>query len=151
MAQSLSKMYVHIVFSTKNRDNLLTDEKTRKEMHAYLATILKEYDSPALLIDGMGDHVHILWVLSRNATLAKIVGEAKRNSSKCIKTKGPEFNGFQWQNGYGAFSVSSSNVDAVSNYIAHQEGHHQKMNFQDEFRALLAKHGIEFDERYVWD
>ena len=151
MAQSLSKIQIHIVFSTKGRENLLADERIRKEMHAYLATILKEYDSPALPIDGTGNHVHILCLLSRNFTLAKIIGETKRNSSKWIKTKGSEFNGFQWQNGYGAFSVSSSNVDAVRNYIAHQEQHHQKVTFQDEFREFLVKHGIEFDERYLWD
>jgi len=151
MAQSLSKIHVHIIFSTKDRENLLTDETIRKEMNAYLAKILKEYDSPALLIDGTGNHVHILCLLSRNFTLAKIVGETKRNSSKWIKTKGPEFNGFRWQNGYGAFSVSSSNVDAVRNYIAHQEQRHRRVTFQDELLGFLRKHGIEFDERYLWD
>jgi len=151
MAQSLSKMHVHIIFSTKDRENLLADTTIRKEMYAYLATILKEYDSPALLINGTGNHVHILCLLSRNFALAKIVGETKRNSSKWIKTKGPEFNRFGWQNGYGVFSVSSSNVDAVRNYIAHQEQHHQTITFQDEFLGFLVKHGIEFDERYVWD
>jgi len=151
MAQSLSKVYVHIVFSTKNRENLLPDEHIRTEMHAYLASILKAYDSPALLVGGMGDHVHILCVLSRTVALAKIVGEAKRSSSKWIKTKGAGYTGFQWQNGYGAFSVSFSKVDSVRDYIAHQQEHHQKMTFQDELRALLVKHGIEFNEQYVWD
>jgi REP element-mobilizing transposase RayT len=123
----------------------------RTEMHACLASILKENDCPALLINGTGDHVHILCALSRNATLAKIVGETKRSSSKWIKTKGSQFTRFQWQNGYGAFSVSFSNVEAVRNYIAHQEEHHKKMTFQDEFRAFLTKHGVELDERYLWD
>lgn len=94
MAQSLSKVYIHIVFSTKNRQKFLAAEKIRKEMHAYLATILKEYNSPTLLVGRMEDHIHILCALSRRAALAKIVGETKRNSSKWIKTKGPEFAGF---------------------------------------------------------
>ena len=151
MAQSLSCVYVHIVFSTKNRENLLVDGNIRKEMHAYLATILKEYECPALLVGGMGDHIHALCTLSRKATLAKIVGETKRNSSKWIKTKGSELTGFQWQNGYGAFSVSYSRVAVVRDYIAHQEQHHQRMTFQDEFRALLVKHGLEYNEQYLWD
>jgi len=83
--------------------------------------------------------------------LAKIVGETKRSSSKWIKTKGPGLTRSQWQNGYGAFSVSFSNVHAVRNYIACQEEHHQSMSFQDEFRAFPTKHGVEFDERYLWD
>lgn len=151
MAQSLSKIYIHVVFSTKGRENHLADERIRKEMHAYLATVLKEYDSPALLINGTDNHVHILCLLSRNFALAKIIGETKRNSSKWVKTKGPQFNGFGWQNGYGAFSVSSSNVEAVRNYIARQEQHHERMTFQDEFREFLVKHGIKFDERHLWD
>ncbi len=151
MAQSLAQVYVHIVFSTKHRQNILADATIRREMHAYLASILKAHETPALLVGGVGDHVHILCRLSRTVTLAKIVGEAKRGSSKWIKTKGPEYAGFQWQNGYGAFSVSYSQVAVVREYIAHQEQHHQKMTFQDEVRALLVKHQIEFDERYVWD
>jgi len=151
MAQSLAQVYVHIVFSTKHRRNLLADAAIRREMHAYLASILKALESPALLVEGMGDHVHMLCRLSRTATLAKIVGEAKRGSSKWIKTKGGQYAGFQWQNGYGAFSVSYSQLAAVREYIAHQEQHHQRMTFQDELRALLVKHQIEFDEQYVWD
>lgn len=151
MAQSLAQVYVHIVFSTKHRQNLLANAAIRQEMHAYLASILKALESPALLVEGMGDHVHMLCRLSRTATLAKIVGEAKRGSSKWIKTKGGQYAGFQWQNGYGAFSVSYSQVAAVREYIAHQEQHHQRMTFQDELRALLVKHQIEFDEQYVWD
>ncbi len=151
MAQSLAQVYVHIVFSTKHRRNILADAAIRREMHAYLASILKALESPALLVGGVGDHAHILCRLSRTATLAKIVGEAKRSSSKWIKTKGGQYAGFQWQNGYGAFSVSYSQVAAVREYIAHQEQHHQRMTFQDELRALLVKHQIEFDEQYVWD
>jgi putative transposase len=101
-----------------------------------------------VIVGGTGDHVHILCNLSRTQTVAKVIGEAKRNSSKWAKTKGPDFS---WQNGYGAFSVSRSQVDQVREYIAKQEEHHQEMTFQDELRTLLKKQGIAFDERYVWD
>ena len=151
MAQSLAKIYVHVAFSTKNQHKFLTDQSIRKEMHAYLASILKAYDSPALLIGGVSDHVHILSLLSRTHALSKIIAEIKRNSSKWVKTKGDALANFQWQNGYGAFSVSFSNVAHVQDYILNQENHHRRMTFQDELRALLIKHQVEFDERYVWD
>jgi REP element-mobilizing transposase RayT len=106
MAQSLTRIYIHVVFSTKNRESFLANENIRNEMHAYLAAIMKQYNSPAIIIGGTADHIHILCTLSRTHTLAKLIGEAKRNSSKWIKTKGNEYANFQWQNGYGAFSVS---------------------------------------------
>ncbi|MDQ7780573.1 MAG: transposase, partial [Planctomycetota bacterium] len=151
MPQSLARIHVHIVFSTKNRGRLLSDRKARNETHAYMASILQSYDSPPVLIGGADDHAHILCALSKNHALAKVIGETKRCSSKWIKTRGREYSLFQWQNGYGAFSVSESMVARVRDYIANQEGHHLKMSFQDEFRGLLRRDGIEFDERYVWD
>ncbi len=151
MPQSLAKIHVHIVFSTKDRRGFLQGADIRKEMHAYLASTLKAYDSPARIIGGTADHVHILCDLSRTQTLAKVIGETKRNSSKWIKTKGNQFTAFQWQNGYGAFSVSVSKVPQVVEYIESQDAHHRTRTFQDEFRAFLTMHGIEFDERYVWD
>jgi putative transposase len=110
MPQSLAQIYVHIIFSTKNRQPLLIDVNLRTELHAYLAKILKEFDSPALTIGGTGDHVHTLCLLSRTNTVAKIVGEAKRSSSKWIKSKSSDLASFQWQNGYGAFSASFSKI-----------------------------------------
>ena len=97
------------------------------------------------------DHVHILFSLSKNYPLMKIVEEVKKGSSKWIKTKGPAFHKFQWQNGYGGFSVSQSGVDAVKRYIAGQEEHHRSVTFQEEFGKFLRKYQIEYDERYVWD
>jgi REP element-mobilizing transposase RayT len=120
-------------------------------MFAYLATIFKEYDSPALLVGGTADHVHILCNLTKTNTLAKVIGEAKRNSSKWIKTKNEKYSSFQWQNGYGAFSVSYSNIMQVQNYISNQDNHHHNLSFQEEFRELLRKHNVKFDEKYVWD
>lgn len=151
MPQSLSNIYIHIVFSTKSRNDFLHDKDIRNEMHAYLASVLIKYDSPPVIVGGVDDHVHVLCNLSRSNALAKVIGETKRNSSKWIKRKGDEFSDFQWQNGYGAFSVSRSKLEETRLYIINQKQHHKKMTFQDEFRALLKKQAIEFDERYVWD
>lgn len=151
MAQSLSKMLVHVTFSTKNRYGFLVDESLRREMHAYLASIFKAYDSPSLITGGTEDHVHVLCSLSRNRAISKVIGEAKRNSSKWIKSKRGRSTKFQWQSGYGAFSVSPSQLAQVRAYIANQAEHHRKMTFQEEFRKFLQRYEIDYDERYVWD
>ena len=120
-------------------------------MFAYQAGIFKEWESPALLIGGVEDHVHALFFLSKNHALKKIVEEVKKGSSKWMKREGPRVADFHWQAGYGAFSVSRSNEEAVTRYIKNQPEHHRKVSFQDELRALFMKHEIKFDERYVWD
>ena len=150
MGQSLAKIVVHLIFSTKDRLPVL-GPPIHDELNAYLVGILRELDSPALLVNSVADHVHILFVLSKNVALAKAVEEVKKGSSKWLKTKGAEFAGFHWQNGYGGFSVSESSVDAVKRYIADQEEHHRRKTFQEEFRAFLQRYGVAFDERYVWD
>ena len=150
MSQSLVRNLVHLIFTTKNRTPFL-HAAIRPELHGYLAGIFHNWDSPALIIGSVEDHVHALFGLSKNHALSKIVEEVKRGSSKWIKTKGPDFRTFAWQNGYGAFSVSSSLATTVERYIAKQEVHHRKVSFQDEFRAFCRRHGVEFDERYVWD
>ena len=99
----------------------------------------------------MADHVHILCRFGRSLSIADLIKELKRESSQWLKTKASDLAGFYWQKGYGVFSVSASNVDEVRTYIADQERHHRQMSFQDEFRLLLKKHGLEWDERYVWD
>jgi REP element-mobilizing transposase RayT len=116
-----------------------------------MAGICKKWESPALVIGGVDDHVHLLISLSKNHALKTIVEEVKKGSSKWMKSNGARNSKFYWQKGYGAFSVSQSNVAAVKRYIERQETHHKTMTFQDELRALFHKHGIEFDERYVWD
>jgi len=151
MSQSLSKIYLHIVFSTKNRTPFLRDQSIRSKMHAYLAGAFKGMESPAVLIGGTEDHVHVLCRFSRDRTVSQLIRESKRTSSKWIKTQHVDCRRFQWQVGYGAFSVSASLVEKVRKYIESQEQHHKKFSFQEEFRRLLKKHGIEFDERYVWD
>ncbi|MCK6622618.1 MAG: IS200/IS605 family transposase [Calditrichaceae bacterium] len=150
MPQSLAKIYVHIVFSTKLRESWLT-EKIQPELYAYMAGILKTWESPGIQIGGMPDHVHILSMLSKNHAACKVVEEVKKGSSKWIKTKGAEFKNFSWQNGYGIFSISPSHVDKVKTYIENQKEHHRRTIFMDEFRKLLKKYDIPYDERYVWD
>ena len=151
MPQSLAKILVHTVFSTKDRRPFLCDQPLRGELHRYLGGILTNRDCQPLIIGGVADHVHILSTLSRTGTAAEMVKEVKRSSSFWLKTKSPGLHDFAWQNGYGIFSVGFSQVDAVRKYIAGQEEHHRKISFQDELRQLLARYEIEFDERYVWD
>jgi len=150
MPQSLSKLYFHLAFSTKHREPLLLPP-LRAQMHAYLATVLKNRDSPAVRVGGTSDHVHALFRLSKNSSLAGIMEEVKTSSSKWAKTQGRAFVNFYWQSGYGGFSVSPGDVQQVAEYIAQQETHHRAVTFQEEYRRLLEIHGIEFDERYVWD
>lgn len=150
MPQSLANLYVHLIFSTKDRHPFLTDP-VRPDLHAYMATVLANLKCPATLINSVQDHAHVLFNMSRTVTLAQAVEDLKKSSSKWIKTQNPKFEKFAWQSGYGAFSVSESNVGTVANYIRKQEEHHRTKTFQDEYRGFLTKHKIEFDERYVWD
>ena len=144
-------MLVDILFSTKHREPLLRDPEMRARMHAYLAQICNDSDSHARAVGGVADHVHILCDLSRTRSIADLVGEIKRNSSKWIKSQGREWAAFSWQNGYGAFSVSQSQLVHAMTYVREQEQHPARRTFQEEFRELLKRHEIEFDERYVWD
>jgi putative transposase len=116
-----------------------------------MAKIFRGLKSPSLTINGTEDHIHILFSLSRVINMADLVEEVKTDSSKWIKTKGPEFRKFHWQRGYGAFSIGQSQVAAVKRYIARQKIHHRRVTFQDEYRKFLKSYGIEWDERYVWD
>jgi REP element-mobilizing transposase RayT len=149
--QSLAQIYVHLIFSTRQREPLLADGAFRKQTHAYLAGICQHLDSAAVVIGGVADHVHILNRLGRTVDVASLVREIKRDSSKWIKENDPRLGGFHWQADYGAFSVSPSHVDALVRYIEAQEEHHQVVSFQDEFRRICKKYGVEIDERYVWD
>jgi putative transposase len=151
MAQSLARLWTHLIFSTKERYPFLSDPTVRVDMHGYLARVLQTHDCSTLIVGGCDDHVHALFTLSRNYSIAEIVKEIKRTSSAWIKTIERRYSKFRWQNGYGAFSVSQSHVAQVRNYISRQQQHHQRKTFQDEFRAFLKKYEIEYDERYVWD
>ena len=151
MPQSLAKIIIHTVFSTKDRHPFLRDKSLRTELHHYLGGILINHDCQPLMVGGVEDHVHILSTLSRTHDAAEMIKEVKRGSSLWLKTKGPGLENFAWQNGYGIFSIGFSQIPAARDYIAGQEEHHQKVSFQDEFRKLLNSYEIEFDERYVWD
>ena len=120
-------------------------------MHAYLATMLREQGCETLIVNGVEDHVHSLFGLSRTSSLASVVKEIKRTSSGWVKELSPQLSKFYWQGGYGAFSVSQSKLEEVIRYIEDQEEHHRQVTFQDEYRAVLKAYGIEYDERYVWD
>ena len=131
MPQSLAKILVHTIFSTKDRRPLLRDKSLREELHCYLGGILAHHDCQPLIIGGTEDHVHILSTLPRTGNAAEMVKEAKRGSSLWLKTKSPDLHDFAWQNGYGIFSIGFSQVETVRNYIAGQEEHHRKVSFQD--------------------
>jgi len=150
MPQSLALIYVHLTYSTAGRRKWL-DAPLRTELFAYKAAILNEYDSPAVIVGGVDDHVHLLFSLSRNFAIKRVIQEVKVSSSKWMKTRGGEYSDFAWQSGYAALSVSASNVDRVRGYIENQEAHHQRMSFQEELIVLLNKHQMEYDERYLWD
>ena len=151
MPKSLSAVYIHLVFSTKERRPFLRDESLRDNLYAQLGGISKTLECPPLIVGGVEDHVHMLCRFSRTITQAEWVKEVKRVSNGWLKEQGLGYRDFEWQGGYADFSVSQSNLDQVKEYIASQEEHHRRMTFQDELRALLRKHEIEFDERYVWD
>lgn len=150
MGQSLVKNYIHIVFSTKHREPLIYPPH-EQALHAYLAAICKQLECPPVKIGGYADHIHILCMLSKKIALMKLVEEVKGHSSKWMKTKHPSLGSFYWQDGYGAFSVNPSEVDAVIKYIANQHVHHERKNFQEEYRQFLKKYEVEYDDRYVWD
>jgi REP-associated tyrosine transposase len=134
MPQSLASVLIHLIFSTKDREPLLAPE-IEPEMYAYMATAFRTLKSPTLAGNGTADHVHFLFSLARTVTIAEVVEAVKKNSSKWIKTKGPRFQAFAWQAGYGAFSVSPSAAEAMRAYIANQKEHHRAQTFQDEYRA----------------
>lgn len=150
MGQSLVKNYLHIIFNTKNRTPLIHNS-IANELHAYLGGISRNLECPPIAIGGYIDHVHILCMLSKKIALMSFLEELKSSSSKWIKTKGDNLGDFYWQNGYGAFSVTFSEVESITTYINTQEEHHAKKSFQDEYRDFLKKYNVEYDERYVWD
>ena len=148
MSQSLSKVLVHLIFSTKHREPLINHD-IRPHLHGYIVGILDHLKSPSIQTGGMSDHVHSLFILHRTISQAELIEEVKKCSSKWMKTEGVPT--FQWQGGYGAFSVGESQASNVIRYIQTQERHHRKMTFQEEFRKFLERYKVTYDERYVWD
>jgi REP element-mobilizing transposase RayT len=150
MPQSLSKVILHIIFSTKDREPWLHRD-VRSRIHAYVATICRDLNAEVWRVGGVADHLHIVTTLPRTLSQAAMVETVKKTSSKWIKRLDAKYRHFYWQRGYGAFSVSPSQLDAVLEYVQTQEEHHRTCSFQEEYREFLRKYGVEFDERYVWD
>lgn len=148
MGQSLSQLYVHLTFGTKFREPYIV-ASIEKELHAYIIGILRKMESPSIRINSMPDHIHILFRLSKNYALAKVVEEVKKSSSKWMKEKG--VNGFTWQIGYGAFSVSSRALNIVERYIDSQKAHHKTKTYKSELESYIKEYDlIEYEERYFW-
>ena len=148
MPQSLTFILVHVIFSTKDRAPLLRDA-VRADLFAYLATVARNAGCECYRAGGVADHVHLAIGLSRTIAIAALVEDLKTASSRWLKTQG--IAQFGWQRGYGAFSVGRSDFEALIGYIEAQEAHHRKVDFRDEFRAILRKYGVASDERYLWD
>jgi REP element-mobilizing transposase RayT len=149
MAQSLAEIYLHIVFSTKDRAPFLRDRALRNEMHAYLSGACRNLKCPSLIVGGAEDHVHGRF--GRTITIADLLKGLKKESSKWIKDRDRSLGDFHWQAGYGAFSTVPDRLPDLRRYIADQEEHHRKESFKDELRRLLKAHNVEYDERYLWD
>lgn len=150
MPQSLTKLYAHLIFSTKHRQPFL-DEQVRPRVHAYLATVVRSLDSPWVVAGGVADHVHLLFDMGKLHTPVEFVEQVKRESSKFVKTLGTQYEGFYWQRGYGMFSVGPAHRDEAEHYVRNQEEHHRSKTFQEEFRTFLKHYGVAYDEQYVWD
>ena len=150
MAQSLSNILLHIVFSTKHRQPFI-DETIERELFKYLATACNTLGCPTHGMGAADDHIHIACTLARTVTVSKLIQELKQDSSHWMKQQGAAYADFAWQNGYGAFSIGQSQLEDLQRYIANQRDHHRRESFEDEFRRLLAKYEIDADERYLWD
>lgn len=150
MPQSLFKILVHIVFSTKNRADLITPE-IENGLFGYIHGIVENNGSKLIAAGGTANHVHLLVSLGKKIDIPELIGDIKRDSSVWIKQQDAGFNNFYWQKGYGAFSIGQSQVETVVRYINRQKEHHKKQDFKQEFRELLTKYEVEYDERYVWD
>ena len=148
MPQSLANILVHHVFSTKDRAPLLVDD-WRDDLHGYIGGIVRRCGGDLLAANSVSDHIHLLLSLPRTITAADLVREIKTGATKWIHARAPH--GFHWQSGYGIFSVSPGHKAVVTQYIANQQEHHRQVSFQDEYRRLLEKYSIPYDERYVWD
>ena len=150
MTHTYYAVYEHIVFSTKGRRAYFTPE-LETELFSYLAKSIDNKGCRALVVGGHRDHVHLLIGMAKGIAASELIKEIKRSSSRWLKTKRNGLSDFAWQTGYGAFSVSFSNLDQLKAYIVNQEEHHRTMTWEEEYRALLERHGIEFDERFSLD
>lgn len=149
MANTYTSLFYHVVFSTKNRVNYIKPE-IENRVWAYIGGVARKHKMTALQVGGIEDHIHALVIAPPVLSLSQMAQFLKGDSSKWIKDEFPMLRGFAWQDGYGAFTVSKSNIPDVIDYIKNQREHHRKKSFQEEYLGLLKKHGIEYDERYLW-
>lgn len=149
MSQSLSKLFTHIIFHIKNNSPTILN-KNKKELYAYIGSIIKDNESIPIIINGVENHIHILCIVSKNISLAKLLEEIKRHSSRWIKKTDQHYKNFAWQGGYSGFSVSPSLHNKTKQYILNQEEHHKKMSFKEEYLLFLKEYEIDYDERYLW-
>ena len=150
MAQTLTCLLVHVIFSTRNRQRLITPD-IEPELFAYMGGILKNNASRLINAGGTADHVHLLISQSKNIALSSLMRDVKKDSSSWIKTKGRQFRNFHWQDGYGGFSVGKSDLPGLKQYLSAQKEHHRKRSFQEELIQFFDEYGIEYDERYLWN
>ena len=150
MSQSLSKLYIHIVFHIKTNSPKIR-KNAKNELYAYIGAIIKDNQSIPIIINGTENHIHILTVMSKNIAMAKLVEEIKRHSSRWIKTKDPHYSHFAWQGGYGGFSVSQSLHYKTKRYIENQEEHHKKLSFKEEYLLFLKEYNIDYNENFLWN
>jgi len=156
MSQSLSRVLIHMTFSTKDRVRSIAYPDVREALNTYAGGILRNLKCPSIIVGSVTDHMHILYLQARTVTTSEVAEVVKKETSRWLKDQKPDVKDpylvkFAWQNGYAAFSVSESNSEIVKRYIERQEEHHKRMTFQEEYRGFLKKHGMEFDEKYVWD
>lgn len=149
MSQSLSKLYIHAIFHVKNNECLIRPEDD-KEIYAYMGGTVKISKSIPIVINGTENHIHIMCIMSKNISLANLLEDIKGNSSRWIKTLGPNYRQFAWQGGYAGYSVSQSKVDIVKKYIENQKIHHQSQSFEEEYIQFLKENGVDYNEDYLW-
>lgn len=149
MAQALTRLLVHVIFSTKNRGKLILED-VESDLYGYIGGICRNHESPLLAMGGTENHVHLLLSLSKNLALSDLVMQIKRDSSKWIRSRGLRLGSFQWQEGYAAFSIGESQVDRVRAYIEGQKAKHQTVAFEDELLAFLAKYRVPYDPQHIW-
>jgi len=149
MSQSLAKVLLHLVFHTKGGEHLIP-ETLEDELHAYIAGICRGQGSEAYRVGGTPNHVHVACTLPRTLSISSLVQQIKPNSSTWIKDNAADSQNFQWQGGYGAFSLGQSQLDSLIRYIDNQKEHHKKISFRDELIKIMDKYGVEYDERYLW-
>lgn len=150
MPQSIVKMFAHIIFSTKNRADLIHPD-IENGLFGYIHGIVENNNAKLIIANGTKDHIHLLVSLPRKIDISELIGDIKRDSSLWVKQQDSQFRDFYWQRGYGAFSVGQTEIEVVKNYIAKQKEHQKKKDFKTEYRGFLQKYEIEFDEKYVWD